>query len=204
MAAISGSVMRALKKHGLLLLQDAALPSVASLVAGEPVSGSWWGHKKGRDIWLASEALADHPDVLTVKLVSGKVTFVHRRLWPAVLSVASSREPWQTQKLSPVAMRLLALVGEEGEVRTDAVRLKGAAAAKELECRLLVHSDEIHTKSGAHAKRLSTWERWSRREKLTAKTMPPAKAKKILEEALARLCEPNDATARLPWQKGNK
>ena len=35
-----------LEEHGLLLLQDKTLPSLVGLIAGEPVSGSWWGHPR--------------------------------------------------------------------------------------------------------------------------------------------------------------
>ena len=59
------------------------------LVAGEPVRGSWWGHPKGHDIFAACQHLLQHPDATTAKLVSGKVTYVHRELWPSLLAVAT-------------------------------------------------------------------------------------------------------------------
>ncbi len=73
-------VFRRLEKVGLVLLTDVDWPSVAGLVAGKPVRGSWWGHARGKEIFEVSEKLADHPDVTSVKLVKNKVTFVHRRL----------------------------------------------------------------------------------------------------------------------------
>ena len=72
----------ALARWGLLLLSDARYPSLASVIAGAPVRGSWWGHPKGRAIFNASCAL--ERDAEAPKLVNGKVTFVHRRLWPAL------------------------------------------------------------------------------------------------------------------------
>src|SRR4029453_12076541 len=64
-------------------------PSRAEGLAGEPIRGSWWGHPKGHAIFRAAEAVSDSPDVLVCKLVEGKVTYVHRRLWPALVRLAS-------------------------------------------------------------------------------------------------------------------
>jgi hypothetical protein len=78
------------EKHGVVL--QAARGSVRSLaeaVAGERIRGSWWGHPKGRDIYSAAEAVCESPDVLVCKLVEGKITYVHRRLWPALVKLAS-------------------------------------------------------------------------------------------------------------------
>jgi len=77
------------RRHGIVLLAGRGpVPSLADAIAGEPIRGSWWGHAKGQEIFLASEALAEHPAVLVCKLVNGKVTFVHRRLWPALVRLA--------------------------------------------------------------------------------------------------------------------
>ena len=45
------------------------------------------------------ELLRDAPDVLTCRIVAGKVTFVHRRLWPALIRLA---ERWGHQALAAV------------------------------------------------------------------------------------------------------
>ncbi len=82
-------VHRLLEEHGILLeAAHGPIPSVAELVAGEPISGSWWGHPAGDEIFQATRALRDCSDVLVSRLVNGKVTFVHRRLWAAVVRMA--------------------------------------------------------------------------------------------------------------------
>src|SRR5260370_23492331 len=111
------SVLEALERYGLLLELDAQLPSLVSIVAGGPVRGSWWGHASGNIIYEVGNQLANHPDVLVIKLLSGKVTFVQRRLWPAVISVATAREPWQLQDLSDIALTLLNSVTKEHTLR---------------------------------------------------------------------------------------
>src|ERR1700687_4882396 len=86
-----------LKNDGLLLKSDARFPSVAGLVAGAAIRGSWWAHPAAHAIFQELQRLAAHPDVLIVKLVAGKDTLVHRRLWSKLLAVAQSGEPWQLQ-----------------------------------------------------------------------------------------------------------
>jgi hypothetical protein len=86
--------MAVLIEHGMLLQSARGpLPNVAALVAGEPITGSWWGHPKGHEIFNELEALDDSPDVVRMRLVNGKVTLVHRRLWPALVRVADRFAP---------------------------------------------------------------------------------------------------------------
>jgi hypothetical protein len=65
------------------------VPCVAEAVAGEPIVGSWWAHAKGKAIFAALSEIDDAADVRCFKLVDGKVTFVHRRVWPALARLAS-------------------------------------------------------------------------------------------------------------------
>jgi hypothetical protein len=78
------------KKHGIVL--EAArgpVPSLAEAIAGGPIRGSWWAHEKAHDIYDILNAVDDTGDVLVCKLVNGKVTYVHRRLWPALVKLAA-------------------------------------------------------------------------------------------------------------------
>ncbi|HEU5073567.1 MAG TPA: hypothetical protein VFU02_05330, partial [Polyangiaceae bacterium] len=163
-AGALGRVRSALVERGLLLLQDAELPAATTLIVGEVVRGSWWGHRQNKLIYETLQHLG--PDVLWVKLVRGKETIVARSLWPALLSTAQSREPWQLQGLSPGGRRLLDLVeGASAPLRLDRVTLPAAdgaprEVARELERRLLVHSDQLHTETGSHVKVLESWATW--------------------------------------------
>ena len=81
--------MAVLFEQGMLLESACGpIPNVAELVAGEPIRGSWWGHASSHDIFEVLNALADSPDVVRTRLVSGKVTLIHRRLWPALIRLA--------------------------------------------------------------------------------------------------------------------
>ncbi|MGH9886977.1 MAG: hypothetical protein ACREBE_15730 [bacterium] len=78
------------KKHGVVLASARGpVPSVAEAVAGQPIIGSWWAHPKGKAIFTALSELDDSDDVRCFKLVDSKVTFVHRRMWPALARLAS-------------------------------------------------------------------------------------------------------------------
>lgn len=77
------------RKHGVVLEAAAGpVPSLAHAVAGEPTRGSWWAHPRGREIFALTRAVRDSEDVLVCRVVGGKVTYVHRRLWPALVRVA--------------------------------------------------------------------------------------------------------------------
>jgi hypothetical protein len=85
-----------LRRVGLLMNSDTRLPSVTTLVAGEAVRGSWWAHPLANAIFLSLQEPAAHPDLLLLKLIGGKDTFVHRRLWPEIAAIGLSGESWQT------------------------------------------------------------------------------------------------------------
>jgi len=77
------------ERHGIVL--EAArgpVPSLAEAVGGGQIRGSWWGHPKGHEIFAVTEAVQDCEDVLVCKLIDGKVTYIHRRLWPALVKLA--------------------------------------------------------------------------------------------------------------------
>ena len=74
------------KKHGVVLMSARGpVPNLAEVIAGEPIRGSWWGHPKSHHLYRVFEAVRDSSEVLVCRLVGGKVTFVHRRLWPALV-----------------------------------------------------------------------------------------------------------------------
>jgi hypothetical protein len=190
--------LAALERHGLLLVTDARLPSLASVVAGAPVRGSWWSHPAGRAIFAAATELEDHRDVELAKLVSAKYTFVHRRLWPALLAVGSARAAWQMDGLAPAARRLLERVEDQGVLRADAVR-GGRPRVRLLEQRLLVHARSVHTGTGAHEKEMESWARWARRRRVK-KLRTLAAGRDALDAALLGLVAASGGgSARLPW-----
>lgn len=201
------AVLKALEKNGLLLQSDGVLPNVASLVAGESVRGSWWTHERGQAIFVTLNELEDHQDVLFTKLISGKVTLVHRRLWKSLIAIATSRESWQMIGLNPAAKFLLDKSDTEGAFPTNELNWpsrfkskKPGEVVRDLEARLLTHTEQFHTESGAHAKLLENWDHWRKRIRFREKLNEPAVAKRVFEELLDDLNETHGTKARLPWQ----
>ena len=79
-----------IRKHGVVL--EAArgpAPSLVEAIAGAPVRGSWWSHPKSQEIFVVTRAVRDHSDILVCRLIEGKITFVHRRMWPALVRASA-------------------------------------------------------------------------------------------------------------------
>ncbi len=201
-------VLRAVEQNGLLMQADSKLPSVVTLLVGEPVHGSWWGHPMGDAIHVVNTQLKKHPDIIAAHLVLRKVTFIHRRAWPALFGVALSGEPWQSQDLGPLARRILGFVTREQSVRADDESIFGElssaerrAGIRELERRLLVHSTDTHTEAGTHAKALQTWERCRQRKRFRGPTLAADEARAQLDQLVDAWCVGPDVRASLPWHE---
>jgi hypothetical protein len=77
------------RKHGVVLESAAGpVPSLAVAIAGGPIRGSWWSHPRSHEIFELTQAIRRREDILVCHVVNGKITFVHRRLWPALVRAA--------------------------------------------------------------------------------------------------------------------
>lgn len=185
------TVVLTLQRHGLLLQQDRKALSVVGIITGEALSSSWWNHPRGSEIFDCLTKLVDRADVLATRLIAGKVTFVHERLWPALLAVATSREPWQIDGLSSSARTLLRRV-ESGET-VEATGIE----AKDVQKRMLVRAIEVHTGSGRHAVSLQSWQELTSR----IRGVDVGSAKQALETAAKAIGAP---ASSLPWNGRRK
>lgn len=94
MALSSDDPVAFVERHGVVLESGRGpVPSLAEAVVGEPIRGSWWGHPKGHEIFAATRVVRASADVLVCRLVHGKVTYIHRRLWPALVRLADRIDP---------------------------------------------------------------------------------------------------------------
>ncbi len=195
-SADTRKLLNVLERDGVLLVHDKALPSATSIIAGESIAGSWWSHPLANDIFDALQPL--ERVATTVKLIAEKETLVHERLWPELVTIGAARSRWQLEELSSDGRSLLSAISRsrrpkpakefvpamEAKVRATTVRL--------LEVRLLVHSDEHHTDTGAHAKFLQTWRGFARERDVTRRT------------GTARACASFEATVRAWPQAGTR
>ena len=68
----SRQALALIEKHGIVLeAAHGPVPSLAELIAGSPIRGSWWSHPKGREIFTVTRAVRDSDDVL-VSLGTGQ------------------------------------------------------------------------------------------------------------------------------------
>jgi hypothetical protein len=129
-----------IRRHGVVL--EAArgpVPSLAEVIAGGRIRGSWWSHPKSQEIFAVTRAVRDSEDVLVCRLIKGKVTFVHRRLWPAVVRAAGRLPSAHLSQLREVHTSSGRHVTEEvvfpdwvpSSVRAAARRLSEEAAVAE-------------------------------------------------------------------------
>lgn len=91
----AAEALRFVERHGLVLesARHARVPSLAEAIAGKPIRGSWWSHPKGKAIFAATRAVRDAPDVLVCRVVDGKISFAHERMWPALVKLAAEFSP---------------------------------------------------------------------------------------------------------------
>ena len=169
----------AVEDVGLLLIHDQELPSATAIAAGGPFGGSWWSHPLAHPIYDALQLIDE--DLTRAKLVKGKVTLIAPRLWGPLAAVGASRAEWQLDGLPPDAADLLASM-DDG----DAPRRAPPGSGKDvlfLERRLLVHTDQVHTDAGRHAKVLAPWPVWAGARSLAWEGIDPGAAMAAFEGA---------------------
>ena len=77
------------REHGVVLASArGAVPRLTEAIVGRPIEGNWWTHPESREIYRVLRAVSESEEILACRLVDGKVTLVHRRLWPALVRLA--------------------------------------------------------------------------------------------------------------------
>jgi hypothetical protein len=84
------------REHGVVLASaKGSVPRLTEAIVGEPIKGSWWAHSQSHRIFAILTAVTESEQVLVCRLVDGKVTLVHRRLWPSLVCLANRFLPEQ-------------------------------------------------------------------------------------------------------------
>jgi hypothetical protein len=82
--------IRFIERHGVILESgQGPAPSLVTEVLGGRIRGSWWAHPRAKEFFWLTRAIRDSPQVLVCRLIGGKITYVHRRLWPALTRLSS-------------------------------------------------------------------------------------------------------------------
>jgi len=83
------TALQFVERHGIVL-ESAHGPVVTftDAAVGERIRGNWWSHPKSHQIFALTRLVRNSADVLVCRLVDGKITYVHRRVWPALVLLA--------------------------------------------------------------------------------------------------------------------
>lgn len=176
----------------LPLLTTGAVTGLVDLVAGEAVSGHWWGHPAGKQIFHIVSALEDHPDVLAARVLDGRMTFVDRHLFAPLYRVVTDPE-WRKEGIRTLhgpGKKLLETMPSTS-TRLEALALslgldkKAVPRAKEeLEKSLLVRVWSARTEDGKHTAFLGPWSAWAdSATKRDARALELHNAQAVLREA---------------------
>jgi hypothetical protein len=144
------------REHGVVALVSAGeLPSFVEAVAGARVRGSWWSHPRGGRMFSLAESLEDSGEVLSMKLVEGKVCFVHRVLHAPLYRVVTDAR-FVREARARLSAKALALVDA---AEKEPLRLPAGGPKAELERSLLVYVGQEHSEKGRHVTVLSSWKK---------------------------------------------
>jgi len=120
-----------------------------------------------------------------------------------------AKENWQTDKLSNNGKKVLELVERAGVIRADNLESETKnkfikkdlnKSINEIEKRLLIFCNEVHTEKGNHAKLLKTWNHFLKEKALKFNEQPDiVAAKENIDKIVAELNTKFDCKARLPW-----
>jgi hypothetical protein len=66
---------------------------VAELVVGEPIRAVGGPIPATIEIYAVLNELAGSPEVVRLRLIRGKITLVHRRMWPALVRLSIDSPP---------------------------------------------------------------------------------------------------------------
>ncbi len=189
-------VRAVLEARGVLLRQDLALPCVTTLVVGEPIRGSWWGHPENKLIYDTLDRL--EAETAHVKLLNEKVTLVHRRLWPELAAIGQSRAEWQLDGISRASRKdpRPSRASDAAPTSSTSKRAgrRATISSPSSRRRLLVHAYDLHTERGFHVRVLEPWSAWQRDHGVAGELPRPAEAMKAFERAIEGWPK-----ARLPW-----
>lgn len=96
----AAAALEFVETHGVVLVAARGpVPRLVEAIAGEPIKGSWWAHPRSHRIFTVLQALEETGELLLCRLIEGKVTAVHCRLWPALVRLAHRFTPQQLAQI---------------------------------------------------------------------------------------------------------
>src|SRR4051812_15744128 len=88
------------RERGVVLVSaKGSEPSLVEAILGRAFTGSWWALPEGKRIYATLGAVMDSEQLLVCRLIKGKITLVHRRLWPSLARLAAHFAPEQIARV---------------------------------------------------------------------------------------------------------
>ncbi len=82
----AASALKFIESEGAVFVAaKGEIPTLVDAIVGERIRGSWWAHPQSHEIYALLSTLEQSPELLMSRLLQGRVTVVHRRLWPALV-----------------------------------------------------------------------------------------------------------------------
>lgn len=98
-----GEGLAFIRKHGVVLESARGpVPTLVEAITGKRIRGGWWSHPDRQLIFEITRAVRGSELILVCRAVQGKVTFVHKRLWPALVRLAPHFAKQSLARLSEV------------------------------------------------------------------------------------------------------
>ena len=89
----AAAALQFVRERGVVLaLANGNAPRLVDAILGERITGNWWSHPRGSAIFNVLTEVSACDEVLVCRLIEGKITLVHLRLWPALVRVAGRFE----------------------------------------------------------------------------------------------------------------
>ena len=88
------------REHGVVLASaKGPAPRLSEAIIGAAIKGSWWAHPESHRIYAILTEVAESEQILVCRLINGRITLVHRRLWPLLIRLAERFAPEQLAKV---------------------------------------------------------------------------------------------------------
>ena len=84
------------REHGVVLASaKGPAPRLTEAIVGAAIKGSWWAHPQSHRIFAILTEVGESEQILACRLINGRITLVHRRLWPSLIRLAGRFAPEQ-------------------------------------------------------------------------------------------------------------
>lgn len=194
------AILKQIEKHQILLLQDQKFPNIIQLITGDTCKGSWWSHPQANSIYNGLAWLADNSSIFTVKLLDGKMTYLHENLLNDFYTIVMKPRDWQLKKLKQSDLEVFNVIKTNKKISSDDIQYKTIEIKKSLarlEKKLLIQGTEQHTKSGKHIK---IYHRWKAPKNFKIQSQNINNSILKFEKIVENFNLISESAVKLPWQ----